>query len=202
MIQALPKLLSFEEFLDWYPENGIYELHEGVIVELQPRGSHEKIAGFIAAQCILEIYRLKLPFFIPGGCIVRPPDADTGYKPDIIILDDTVLQKETLWEKRSTVSNGKTVKLLIEVASTNWRDDYLIKLKDYEEMGIQEYWIVDYLGLAATRYIGSPKMPIISIYSLVDGEYQVTQFRGEEEIISPTFPELKLTAAQIFNAMS
>lgn len=202
MIQALPKLLSFEEFLDWYPENGIYELHEGVIVELKPTGSHQKISGFLTIEFGVEVRRLKLPFFIPMGCSVSPPNADTGYQPDTIVLDNTVLSEESIWEKRSTVSNGKTVKLLVEVASTNWRDDYLKKLKDYEEMGIQEYWIVDYLGLAATRYIGSPKMPIISIYSLVDGEYQVTQFRGEEEIISPTFPELKLTAAQIFNAMS
>ncbi|WP_204105013.1 MULTISPECIES: Uma2 family endonuclease [Spirulina sp. CCY15215] len=202
MIQALPKLLSFEEFLDWYPENGIYELHKGVIVELKPTGTHEEISEFLNEQFILEIHRLKLPFLVSSGCTVRPPDSKTGYRPDKIVLDKTILSEEPLWKKRSTVSNGKTVKLLIEVASTNWRDDYLIKLKDYEEMGIQEYWIVDYLGLAATRYIGSPKMPVISLYSLVDGEYQVTQFRGEEEIISPTFPELKLTAAQIFNATS
>lgn len=110
------------------------------------------------------------------------------------------MNDEPLWKKRSTVSNGTTVKLLVEVASTNWRDDYLMKLQDYEEMGIQEYWIVDYLGLAATRYIGSPKSPTLSIYSLVNGEYQVSQFRGEEKIISPTFPELQLIARQIFNA--
>ncbi|MBP0021700.1 MAG: Uma2 family endonuclease [Cyanobacteria bacterium SBLK] len=126
--------------------------------------------------------------------------AKTGYRPDKIILEKTSLNDEPLWKKRSTVSNGTTVKLLVEVASTNWRDDYLMKLQDYEEMGIQEYWIVDYLGLAATRYIGSPKSPTLSIYSLVNGEYQVSQFRGEEKIISPTFPELQLIARQIFNA--
>lgn len=200
MVQAPPKLLSFEEFLDWYPENGIYELHEGVVVELQPTGTHEKIAGFLQLEFGIEVRRLKLPLFIPSGCLVKTPSAKSSYKPDAIVLDDTVLSEEPLWEKRSTVSNGKTVKLLVEVASTNWRDDYLMKLKDYEEMGIQEYWIVDYLGLAATRYIGSPKLPTLSIYSLVDGEYQVSQFRGEETIDSPTFPELKLTANQIFNA--
>jgi Uma2 family endonuclease len=31
----------------------------------------------------------------------------------------------------------------------------------------------------------------------VDGEYQVTLFRGEERIVSPTFPELALTLDQI-----
>ena len=168
---------------------------------MKPTGSHEEISEFINEQFILEIHRLKLPFLVSSGCTVRPPNTNTGYKPDKIVLDKTVLSEELLWKKRSTVSNGKTVKLLVEVASTNWRDDYLSKLKDYENMGIQEYWIVDYLGLAATRYIGSPKSPTISIYSLVEGEYQVTRFRGEEKIVSPTFPELQLTATQIFNAV-
>ena len=59
--------------------------------------------------------------------------------------------------------------MIIEVVSTNWRDDYLTKLRDYEEIGIKEYWIVDYLALGGRRYIGNPKQPTISIYQLVDG---------------------------------
>ena len=65
-------------------------------------------------------------------------------------------------------------------------------------MGIQEYWIIDYLGLGGRRFIGNPKQPTFSIYQLIDGEYQVKQFRGGEGIESPTFPELKLTAQQVF----
>ncbi|WP_367267778.1 hypothetical protein [Okeania sp. SIO2C9] len=38
----------------------------------------------------------------------------------------------------------------------------------------------------------------MSIYQLIDGEYQEQQFRGDEKIIYPTFPELKLTAQEIF----
>ncbi|WP_353769860.1 hypothetical protein [Okeania sp. SIO1F9] len=38
----------------------------------------------------------------------------------------------------------------------------------------------------------------MSIYQLIDEEYQVQQFRGDEKIIYPTFPELKLIAQQIF----
>ncbi|WP_309242611.1 hypothetical protein [Limnofasciculus baicalensis] len=36
MIQTLPKLLTFDEFIDWLPENMRYELHDGLIVEIQP----------------------------------------------------------------------------------------------------------------------------------------------------------------------
>ena len=78
------------------------------------------------------------------------------------------------------------------------RPNYFDKLIDYEKLEIPEYWIVDYLGLGGKRYIGNPKQPTLSIYQLIDGEYQVQQFRGDEKIISPTFPELKLTAQNIF----
>jgi Uma2 family endonuclease len=73
-------------------------------------------------------------------------------------------------------------------------------LRDYEEIGIPEYWIIDYLGLGGLRYIGSPKKPTISIHLLIDGEYQVNYFRNDEKIISSTFPDLNLTAQQIFQA--
>ena len=98
------------------------------------------------------------------------------------------------------ITQGAAVPLVVEVVSTNWRDDYLTKVRDYEETGIPEYWIVDYLGLGGRRYIGSPKQPTISIYYLVEGEYQVSQFRGANCIESPMFPELKLTAEQVFAA--
>ncbi len=65
-------------------------------------------------------------------------------------------------------------------------------------MGIKEYWIVDYLGLGGRRFIGNPKQPTFSVYQLIDGEYQVKLFRGAEVIESPTFPELNLTAQQVF----
>ena len=47
---------------------------------------------------------------------------------------------------------------------------------------------------------GNPKQPTISIYQLIQGEYQVKQFRGSDRIHSPAFPELNLTAEQIFRA--
>jgi Uma2 family endonuclease len=45
-------------------------------------------------------------------------------------------------------------------------------------MGVQEYWIADYLGLGAVRLIGSPKQPTLTVCRLVDGEYEVRLLRG------------------------
>jgi Uma2 family endonuclease len=204
MIQVLPqtKLVIFAEFIKWYPDTGVrYELHDGVIVEMTPPvGEHEEIIGFLAAQITLEFSRLKLPYFIPKTAFIKPPEKESAYLPDILLLNRPNLVNEPLWKKSSTISESASISLVVEVVSTNWRDDYHKKLADYEEMGIVEYWIVDYAALGGRVFIGNPKQPTISIYQLIEGEYQVSQFTGNDLIVSPTFPELNLTANQIFQA--
>ncbi|NEU80330.1 Uma2 family endonuclease [Nostoc sp. UIC 10630] len=201
MIQAIHKLVTFEDFAAWRPEGGRYELHDGVIVEMaQPVGDHEDVVGFLALNISIEIGRQKLPYFIPKTVLVKPFEGESAYSPDILIINRPNLVNEPLWKKESTVSQATSIPLVIEVVSTNWRDDYYKKLADYEAIGIPEYWIIDYAAIGARKFIGNPKLPTISIYQLIDGEYQVTQFKGDTHIISPTFPELNLTAEQIFQA--
>jgi Uma2 family endonuclease len=219
MTQTLPKTLTFEEFVEWLPENTgkRYELHDGIIVEIsQPSGKHEKVTGFLAGEITVDYKRLKLPYFIPKTVLVKPPNKSSGYFPDIVLINDANLHNEELWEKESAVTQSESIPLVIEVVSTNWEDDYYTKLGNYEAMKIPEYWIAqdtaldgfpglkhvsaDYAALGARKFIGNPKQPTLSIYELVDGEYQITQFRGDDRIVSPTFPDLNLTANQIFQA--
>ena len=200
MIQALTKPVTFTEFLEWKPDGKNIELHGGVIVEMQPKGKHEEIIGFLSTEFTLAFRKLNLSYFIPKQALVKVANQETAYSPDILIINRDNLVNETLWDKYSTVQSSSSIPLVVEVVSSNWRDDYLTKVKDYEEIGIVEYWIVDYLALGGRRYIGNPKLPTISIYYLLDGEYQVTQFREKDVIKSPTFPELNLTVEQIFSA--
>jgi Uma2 family endonuclease len=201
MIQAIHKLVTFEDFAAWRPEGGRYELHDGVIVEMaQPVGDHEDVVGFLALNISIEIGRQKLLYFIPKTVLVKPSEGESAYSPDILIINRPNLVNEPLWKKQSTVSQATSIPLVIEVVSTNWRDDYYKKLADYEAIGIPEYWIIDYAAIGARKFIGNPKLPTISIYQLIDGEYQVTQFKGDTHIVSLTFPELNLTAEQIFQA--
>jgi Uma2 family endonuclease len=117
----------------------------------------------------------------------------------IIVLNETRLVDEPRWESSSVIEQGTSIKLVVEVVSSNWQDDYSVKVVDYETLGIPEYWIVDYLGLGGRRYIGNPKRPTLSVYQLSeDGEYEVQQFRGSDRVFSLTFPTLQLTAEQIF----
>jgi len=203
MTQAISKLVTFEEFVERLPENtGVrYELHNGSIVEMaQPVGDHEEVKGFLTIKLSASIDRLKLPYIVPNQVIVRPLEKDSGYFPDVLVLNRTNLANEPLWKKQSTLSLGASIPLVIEVVSTNWRDDYYLKYAHYEEMGIPEYWIVDYAALGGRNFIGNPKQPTISVCNLVDGEYQISKFRDSDRIISQTFPELHLTPNQIFQA--
>ena len=194
------ELITLEDFWDWYPDGyGRFELHNGEIIKVQPTGTHEKVAGFLALELGVEIKRLNLPFFIPRQGLIKAIDSDkSAYIPDVMVLDSNAMENEALWKKRSTITQGTSVRLAIEVVSTNWQDDYLMKLGEYEKLGINEYWIVDYLGLGGRRYIGNPKQPTISVYHLVEGEYILNLFRDENVVASPTFPELNLRAEQIF----
>ncbi|MEM7578408.1 MAG: Uma2 family endonuclease [Cyanobacteria bacterium P01_A01_bin.80] len=202
MMQAVPNLLTFEEFINWYPNTRIrYELRNGVIVEMPPpTGDHEKVVGFIARKLTVEFDRLNLPYTIPKTAFVKPEFANSAYLPDVLLLNLDNLSNEPLWKKESTVSQALSIPLIVEVVSSNWRDDYYKKLADYEEMGVPEYWIADYAALGGKKFIGDPKQPTLFVFELVNGEYRINQFQGESQIISPNFPQLNLTAQQVFDA--
>lgn len=192
--------LSFEKFIEWYPEDGrCYELYRGIVIEKMTTGTHEDVGGFLAATLNLAISQGNLPFSIPRSCLLKPKMEDTGFIPDVAILDRRELVNEPLWQKSSVIQNGKAVPLVIEVVSTNWRNDYAVKLAEYEAMGIAEYWIVDYLAVGAVRHIGKPKQPTITICKLIDEEFQLFLYRQGDRLESDIFPQLNLSADAIFD---
>ncbi|MEM8503146.1 MAG: Uma2 family endonuclease [Cyanobacteria bacterium P01_D01_bin.1] len=202
MVQAKPKLITFQEFLDWKPETGRYELHDGVIVEMQPTGPHEQVVGLLNRKLNVLLDQQNLNYFIPNTAMIQPLGFESGYKPDLMLIDPTQLSKEPLWKRESIITLGSSVKLVVEVVSTNWPDDYARKFEDYEGMGIQNYWIVDYLGLGGRRYIGTPKQPTVTVCTLVDGIYETKLFRQGETIVSSKFSGFQLAVDQVIGGIS
>jgi Uma2 family endonuclease len=131
MVHVLQRLLSFEEFLEWYPQDGRrYELVDGEVNEMRPVGDHEELAGRITRMLDREIERLALPYLLPKSACIKPEGDWDGYVPDVIVLDRRQLEAEPLWRRASTITQGSTVLLVVEVVSTNWQDDYARKLEE------------------------------------------------------------------------
>ncbi|MBC1194199.1 Uma2 family endonuclease [Microcystis aeruginosa BLCCF158] len=195
------KQLSFDEFLARYGGDNRYELIDGEVFDLEPTGLHEEVAAFITTKVCVQIDKTNLPWFVLQRGLLRPSHLSmTAFRPDVAVVDRDELSKELLWSNQSILTLGSSIKFVAEVVSSNWQNDYARKVEDYAVLGIPEYWIADYAGLGGTRHIGKPKQPTLSICALVDGEYEIQHFRGNQTITSTIFPGLKLTAEQVLRA--
>lgn len=201
MIAIAQKTLSFEEFLNWDDDSGrSFELVNGVAMPLsEPTAKHEDVVDGLCRLLVDHCQSLNLPYVPRQSKQVRlnagPGESESSRKADIVVF----IKEEWVRMRQSSASAAAYIPppLAIEVVSTNWRDDYRIKLNEYETLGILEYWIVDYAGLGGVQYLGSPKQSTVTINRLIDGEYQALRYQGEAIIVSPTFPQLVLTIAQI-----
>ncbi|MBE9207942.1 Uma2 family endonuclease [Nostoc sp. LEGE 06077] len=200
MVQFAPKLLMVEEFIAHYGDSEGYELIDGELIDMEPTGPHEQVSAFIGRKLNVEIDRQEESYFIPHRCLIKLLGTNTAFRPDVVVLDQTQLINEPLWQKEPIVTSGSSIKLIAEIVSTNWQNDYARKVEDYALLGVPEYWIVDYLGIGGREYIGKPKQPTITICTLIKDEYHKQLFHNGDQLVSSVFPHLQITAQQIFLA--
>jgi Uma2 family endonuclease len=193
--------LTFEQYLKQCPEEGRYELVDGELVRFLVTRYHEDVADFIAEKFDQEIDRLQMNYKVSGRIVVAtttPQGAEQGRFPDICVVPLDVWRSN---RSAYTAMREGYIQLIVEVTSTNWEDDYIDKLDEYQRLGIFEYWIVDYLALGSRTFLGNPREPSVFVFVLDEkGQYQSQRFQGDDRIISPTFPELQLTVTQITEA--
>ena len=199
MVTTLAKL-TFEQFLAQYPEEGEkFELVNGEIVKVQATRAHKNVSRYLVKAFDRESERLGLNYVVDKDIVIRTVNSvgqEQGRMPDVSVV------KESIWNANVTAYGAlrEPIQLAVEVCSTNWDDDYIDKLQEYERLRIAEYWIVDYLAIASRNYLGNPKIPTVFVHQLVDEKYQVQAFKGDNIIESPTFRELKLTVEKIIKA--
>jgi Uma2 family endonuclease len=188
------RFTSFEEYLTAevsdLPE-GRCEYWDGELIEVMTESSgNDAIAIFIQ----LALIAIGVPFKLirPHSCEVEVTGKPRTRFPDLTVLDAVHLP---LIEKRLTITRKMPPpRLVVEVVSPgsesrdNYKRDYEDKRDQYAAIGIPEYWIVD------------PEREWIMVGTLVSGIYQFVIFKGNDAIVSPTFPELKLTAAIVLGA--
>ena len=163
-----------------------YELVNGELVEMPPESDRNtRIALFLLSKLLpivsIELIRNKTEIVVSGS------RATTRY-PDLIVLTSE-LADALRDAARSTITlDMPPPALVVEVVSAgkeNKNRDYRYKRAEYAARGIVEYWIVD------------PIQAQVTVLKRVEGLYEESIYRGEEEIVSPLFPELELKAAQI-----
>lgn len=151
-------------------------------------GQHGAIAKFLERVFDNESARIGTPWTAQKFSVgVRSPRGgrwDISRIPDVTILP--IEQWEALANREAVIElNEPPLILVVEVVSESTKNpDYRSKRSEYAVLNIPEYWIVD------------PLEEVVAVCTRVEGFYDAVQFRDGERIISPTFPELELTAAQ------
>lgn len=186
-------LTTFREYLEY--DDGTdnrYELIDGELVKVPPEPEFNLfIAQFLGRQLEafvtmrqvkLQKLELAVPAF-PGMPLNRQPDLT-------VIRTEHIQQMESLGKAAITMDMRPPL-LVAEVVSPyrnrndeNFRRDYIDKVSQYQARGIPEYWIID------------PTAQKVTVLLLIEGGYQATEFAGNQQIISGTFPELTVTVAQ------
>ncbi len=181
-------LYSFEEYLDYQDEpDKRYELVDGKLELMNPPTfRHILIAKFIERELDREINRLKLPWLA-----IREGGIRTGWRKSRI-ADVYVVERERVMDSLDESGVLSTSPLLvIEVVSPNSiKRDYRYKRSEYAALGVPEYWIAD------------PIEQQITVLELDEGLYEEKIFSAEQELVSPTFTQIKLTPQQIFTAVN
>ena len=188
------RFASFEEYLSAevsdLPE-GLYEYWDGELVPVMSESlGNDTIALFIQ----LRLIAIGVPFQLirPHNCEIEVIGRPRTRLPDLTIMDEIHL---TLLDRRLTITRKMPPpNLVVEVVSPgkensdNYVRDYQDKRKQYAEIGIPEYWLID------------PERSWVMVGTLMGDRYQFTTFREDETLISLHFPNIDLTASQVLKA--
>jgi Uma2 family endonuclease len=194
MTIATQRLMSLEEYLTY--DDGTdtrYELVDGVLVEM---GAENDINVEIEAFLVAVFLGLGVAYYLlrRGTEVeVTGAAAQTRY-PDLLVLTAATRDAMRRDQRSIVLKHMPAPALVVEVVSpgnpgeANDDRDYLEKREEYATRGIPEYWIID------------PLRKVVLILTLVNLKYQETRFTGTQPILSPAFPNLTLTAAQVLTA--
>jgi len=185
---AVQRRMSLAEYLDY--DDGTdrwYELEDGLLIDMS---GENPLNSRIAVMLLFLFHDLGIArrLLAIGHQVEVRSSYATCRQPDLMI--HTIESDAALRGDDKVLYLGLPSPLLVvEVASstltnsTSRKRDYEHKPREYADRGIPEMWIID------------PDRLWVQVGSLTDGSYQFETFMGEAKIVSPTFPELNLTAA-------
>ena len=193
MIQTATNL-TFEEYLTY--DDGTdnrYELVDGELVMVPlPTADHSDVIDLLSKIFWAEIDKLGLDWIVKrdvGTYVGINPETgkERSRTPDLCVITQGQWNEVKANKKAAAVLKTPPL-LVVEVVSPgSKRADYQEKESEYKNAGVREYWIIDLLKSK------------ITVLSLVNGDYQKTEFTNNQLITSEIFPELSLTAKKVLS---
>ncbi|PZO37289.1 MAG: Uma2 family endonuclease [Pseudanabaena frigida] len=184
--------LNFAEYLKYIDgTDQRYELVNGELIPMSlGTGQHGAVIKFLERTLEVDIVEQEQDWIVlPALVGIRSPKGgrwDTCRIPDIVVMPREQWQSLQTCEAIIEINQPPPI-LVIEVVSESTKStDYRSKRAEYSVLGILEYWVVD------------PLLNKITIFRLDDGWYESCEFMGDDIARSLTFPNLKLTANQVF----
>lgn len=180
--------LTFEQYLEFDDDtDNRYELVDGkLFMTALPIGLHSGIIEFLQDTFKTEIKRLNLPWTARRDVGVRT-GVSSSRNPDLCIM--TTSQLSAIMYVSAVLQTPPL--LAVEVVSPSTETvDYRYKQAEYATLGIQEYWIVDFMKAR------------VSILKWEEGLYETTTYSGDDKIISRLLPELDLRVTQVLQVGS
>jgi Uma2 family endonuclease len=193
MIQVATNL-TFEEYLTYDDgTDNLYELIDGELVMVPlPTADHSDVIDLLSKIFWAEIEKLGLNWIVKrdvGTYVGTNPETgkDRSRTPDLCVITSEQWNEVKANKKAAAVLKTPPL-LIVEVVSPgSKKTDYKEKESEYKNAGVREYWIIDL-----------PKSKV-TVLSLINGEYQSTEFTSNQLITSQIFPQLVLTAQKVLS---
>lgn len=192
MTQAKPRFASFEEYLALDPEDlpeGRFEYVDGELVEQMPESSwNDEITTYLFL--VLVNAGISFRLIKTGTCEIEVLGRPRTRIPDLVILRE---EHPELTRRRLTITRQMPPpRLVAEVISPgmqNRKRDTIDKRRQYAEINVPEYWLID------------PESQTFTVLQLENEHYtEDGVFRGSDGIQSVTFGALPFTAEQVLKA--
>lgn len=174
--------LTWEDIKDFPESHTRVEIVDGELI-MSPVASrdHQRICTrlmthiepFVRARGLGEFFAAPVHIIL---------DVHAHYEPDLCLL-----RKDRLHLWHSAFFDGPPDLIIEVISGSNRTHDTVVKFRDYERYGVEEYWLVD------------PREKHIRVHHLEDGRYALLgAFAQGERIVSLVLGELDLDPATIF----
>lgn len=180
---------SYADYIKWQFEERV-ELLRGKISPMSPTPSikHQEIASnlhyrfrvnFEHRDCKVYFSPIDVRLYNRKKSRKASQEIYTVVQPDLcVVCDQSKLDKQGC--------NGAP-ELVVEILSPgNTRREMQDKFDLYQEAGVQEYWLVQ------------PLEKVVLVYTLNEKEQYIGLRPATENIVSPYFPDLKMTIDEVF----